>query len=307
MKTWMGVWLAMLGVMACVQGQLPIRMEHTVTTNVGISTTGRYLITELPRREQGYLFQQSSNLVDWEPADFQLVDKSSRGPAYGWHYLRMPESTTRYFFRATIPTNDITFVQQPLPMTVVAGEAATFWAVVDGAGLKYRWLRNGKPQGTWIEWAANRNNVASLSSKFSENDNGALYALEVASKYNTLVSQEARLTVLPPPVIGLGSIAGKTITVAITSGSFPFASSGTFRFIAASQGNSYLIIGDAAVVPSTGSYTYTKVDALTGDIKAIDSIAGVLTARLSFFTVYAGTVRMDRAGGGFQEGNFVIE
>ena len=102
------------------------------------------------------------------------------------------------------------------------------------------------------------------------------------------------------------SVAGYTVTVTITSGETPFASSGSYRFLPAASGNSYNVVGIVGVANSSGTYTYTKNSAFTGYVSYTDSDTGPgFTSQLSFDSATTGSVFLKNANtGGYQTGVF---
>lgn len=104
------------------------------------------------------------------------------------------------------------------------------------------------------------------------------------------------------------SVAGYTITVTITSGALPFASSGSYRFLPAASGNSYNVVGISGVANSSGTYSYTKNSAMTGYISYDDSVSGPgFTSQLSCDSSTTGTIFLQKSsGGGYQTGVFTM-
>lgn len=102
------------------------------------------------------------------------------------------------------------------------------------------------------------------------------------------------------------SIAGYTITVTVTSGASPYASSGSYQFLPAASGNTYNIIGLSGVPNSSGTYSYTQNSPLTGIISFDDSITGPgQSSQLSFDTASSGTAFLRKSGFlGFQTAVF---
>jgi hypothetical protein len=103
------------------------------------------------------------------------------------------------------------------------------------------------------------------------------------------------------------SLAGYTINGTITSGTDPFASSGSYRLLPAASGNAYNVIGIVGVADSSGTYSYTKNSATTGYLTYTDSVSGPgFTSQLSFDSATTGTVFLRNSGtGGYQTGTFV--
>jgi len=71
------------------------------------------------------------------------------------------------------------------------------------------------------------------------------------------------------------NLQGTVLTITVTSGSGLFAASGIYRFEPSITGNTYQIIGIVDVANSSGTYTYIKTGANTGEISFVDSAVGV--------------------------------
>ena len=106
------------------------------------------------------------------------------------------------------------------------------------------------------------------------------------------------------------SIAGKSITHTITSGTTPFSASGSFVMaVGGTDGDlsgSYTITGSGGVPNSSGTYTYTMADANTGTLNLQDSVLGAVTESLVFQTPTSGTYS-STAGAGTQTGTFIFQ
>jgi hypothetical protein len=104
------------------------------------------------------------------------------------------------------------------------------------------------------------------------------------------------------------SLAGYTITVAITSGASPYASSGSYQFLPAASGSAYTIVGISGVANSSGTYSYTRNSTTTGYISYDDSLGGSgFTDTLSFDSATTGTLFLKKSsGGGYQTGTFTM-
>ncbi len=85
------------------------------------------------------------------------------------------------------------------------------------------------------------------------------------------------------------SVAGDGFLVGISSGTFPFASSGYYLFIPANTGNSYQSIGIYNVSISTGTYGYTPSSPSAAALSINDSLAGLGTVSVSFATLNSGS------------------
>lgn len=105
------------------------------------------------------------------------------------------------------------------------------------------------------------------------------------------------------------TLVGTAITVSITSGAFPFADFGTYRFRPNLTGNGYTVEAlTGNISGSTGTYSYTKNSTWTGLISFSDSVAGPgMNSHVSFDSATTGTVLLWQAGGtGYQTGLFFV-
>ncbi len=103
------------------------------------------------------------------------------------------------------------------------------------------------------------------------------------------------------------SVAGRTIQMAISSGSSPFASSGGFRFLPSALDSTYAIVPTSgSVLASFGTYSYSKTGDSTAALSLIDSVASSVTANCTFTTPSSGTYILTGASGGSQSGTFVL-
>jgi hypothetical protein len=103
------------------------------------------------------------------------------------------------------------------------------------------------------------------------------------------------------------SVAGLSITVTITSGQSPLATSGAYRLLPATYGNSYRIVGLSGVSDSSGSFAYSQNSEATGLFSFTDSVAGPgMASQLSFITDRSGTVFLRGTGSGYQTGTFEV-
>jgi hypothetical protein len=105
------------------------------------------------------------------------------------------------------------------------------------------------------------------------------------------------------------TIGGRTIQLTISGGSFPFASSGQYRFLPSAVDSGYAIVPISGNVdPSTGTHTYTKTGANTARLSLVDSGVGGLTATCTFSTATSGTYTLKSTAfpGPSQSGTFVL-
>ena len=105
------------------------------------------------------------------------------------------------------------------------------------------------------------------------------------------------------------SIGGRTIQLAISSGSGPFASGGAYRFLPSATDNSYATVPISGPIAATfGTHTYTKTGTNTAQLSFTDSLAGTATANYTFITAYSGTYVMSSIAfpGSSQIGTFFL-
>jgi hypothetical protein len=100
------------------------------------------------------------------------------------------------------------------------------------------------------------------------------------------------------------SIAGQGFYITLTNGSFPFAANGSFTFATATSGNSYTLTAiSGGVTNSTGTYSYSKLNASCGGIQLTDSVTGVSTVYLALSNSVSGDyVLTQPSSGGYQIG-----
>lgn len=103
------------------------------------------------------------------------------------------------------------------------------------------------------------------------------------------------------------SIAGRTIQLTISSGSFPLASSGSYRFLPSALDSAYAIVPiSGSIAASSGTHTFTKTAANTASLALADSVGGALTVNCTFSTANSGSFMLTRSGGGSQTGTFFL-
>ncbi|MDB6068801.1 MAG: hypothetical protein JWR26_5009 [Pedosphaera sp.] len=112
----------------------------------------------------------------------------------------------------------------------------------------------------------------------------------------------------PPPTSGSApsSLSGKTLSVSISGGAAPFASSGSYVFTPSGDGTSgrYTLTGTQ---PNNGSYTYTKTGDNTATLVQTEDINGTVdNSTLSFQSATSGTIHTTSSQGGFQDGSFTL-
>src|SRR5579872_2989829 len=113
-------------------------------------------------------------------------------------------------------------------------------------------------------------------------------------------------TTPPPTGFAPSSLAGKNLSVSISDGTPPFASSGSYVFTPAGDGNSgrYQLSGTQ---PNNGSYTYTKTGDNTASLVQNEDINGTVdNSVITFQSANSGTIHTTANKGGFQDGTFTL-
>src|ERR1051326_2226916 len=105
------------------------------------------------------------------------------------------------------------------------------------------------------------------------------------------------------------SIAGRSITHNITSGTAPLPTHGSFVVAAGGAdgdvtGN-YTITGSGGVTNSSGTYTYTMTDINAATLHLEDSVFGPIDEALTFTGPRTGTSSSTSGSGGTQSGTFI--
>jgi hypothetical protein len=107
----------------------------------------------------------------------------------------------------------------------------------------------------------------------------------------------------PPPPAAPTNLTDTVLTLTITNGSGPFASSGSYQLFTTATGSNYFVLGSAGGGFSSGAYVYTETGTNTGLITFTDPHAGVVTLRVVFNSVGGGAFTLSSSGGS-QTGNF---
>lgn len=103
------------------------------------------------------------------------------------------------------------------------------------------------------------------------------------------------------------SLNARTLELSISSGTFPFASTGGFRFLSSPTDNRYAIVPlSPNVAASSGTYSYSKTGSQTATMTANDDGVGPVTITCQFTTETSGTFRITSvlAPGASQSGTF---
>ena len=124
------------------------------------------------------------------------------------------------------------------------------------------------------------------------------------SNQTVILSTNETITAIGTYPQEFSSLAGNSFGVAITSGIYPFASSGYFLFLPASTGSNYEVTGIHNVMDSSGTYAYWRAGAL-GTAYLTDSIAGSIVGNFSFTNADTGSYFVTNAGAlAYQAGDF---
>ena len=108
------------------------------------------------------------------------------------------------------------------------------------------------------------------------------------------------------------SVAGKTLKQTVSSGSAPFANSGSFFLdLGGDPGSTsghFTLLRETGFVDSDGSYTYSQTGPNTGTIMFNDTTHNLTeTEQLTYQTPASGTFRKTGPSGAFQQGTFTSD
>ncbi|MBO4677437.1 MAG: leucine-rich repeat protein [Oscillospiraceae bacterium] len=116
---------------------------------------------------------------------------------------------------------------QPAPQTAAAGQTASFTVAADGDDLTYQWQYSKDNGENWT------NKTGATSAGYTvtvkESYDGMLYRCIVSNTAGSVISDSAKLTVIPKPVITTQP-SGKTVTAGAKA---------TFKVAASGEGLSY--------------------------------------------------------------------
>ncbi len=105
------------------------------------------------------------------------------------------------------------------------------------------------------------------------------------------------------------TLSGRTIELAVSTGTFPFGNNGAFRFLPSATDDLYAIVPIyGALVASTGRYDYIKTGPTTAQLSLTDLVSGSSTATCVFTTASSGTYILTSSSfpGGSQTGTFQV-
>ncbi len=179
------------------------------------------------------------------------------------------------------PTNIAPVITaQPANLTVTAGSTATFSVTATGAEpLYYQWRTNGTA-------VAGAGSASYTTPATALGDSGKLFSVSISNVFGDATSDDAMLTVVPPPVAP--SITGQPSNMTVTAGdvaTFGVTASGTAPLFYQWRMNGTNIAG--ATAPS-----YTTPAMMLGDngalfSVAVSNIAGRATSDNAILSVHA--------------------
>ena len=105
------------------------------------------------------------------------------------------------------------------------------------------------------------------------------------------------------------SIAGRTIQLNITSGTYPFASYGSYQVLPSATDNWYTVVPlSGGVDPSVGTYSYSVTGLNEAKLTVSDTLTGTSTVVCSFMTSSSGTYTITNplVPGSKQTGSFAV-
>jgi hypothetical protein len=92
------------------------------------------------------------------------------------------------------------------------------------------------------------------------------------------------------------NIAGRTLFMTISSGTPPFAGSGSYRILPSATDNWYAVVPVTAnIAASAGFYSYTRLNSTTASVSVTDSLSGTSIATLTFTSSASGTFTVSNA------------
>ncbi|MEZ5458251.1 MAG: hypothetical protein R3E65_02625 [Steroidobacteraceae bacterium] len=169
-----------------------------------------------------------------------------------------------------------TIFQQPRDRSAFENQTGYFDVGVEGATpLSYQWLRNGVA----IAGATGPTYTTPL---LTPADNGARFSITITNDKGSVTSDEATLTVLPPP----------SITTSPTSQTVAVGATATFTVTATGEGLSYQWRRDDQPIAGANAATFTTAATVAGDDGAVFTVdvgngAGFVTSAAATLTVQA--------------------
>jgi hypothetical protein len=105
------------------------------------------------------------------------------------------------------------------------------------------------------------------------------------------------------------SVAGNSITFQISTGTFPFANVGSYRFIPSIVETSYSMIPISGTPASIGTYSYNKIAINASKLDVKDAQLGPSTLYLTFTDSSSGvySIQHSLVASGWQSGSFTLD
>lgn len=265
-----------------------------VLTNPRVLPSGVFAFTILGEAGSDYTVDFSTNVATWAAAT-NLFNSSSQL----FVEILRPSNSPAGFIRVRRVFYVPTILTQPQSLTVDVGSNASFSVAANGSvPLAYQWRFNN----TNIVGQT----IATLNLYAVTTNNAGNYSVIVSNPGGVATSQVAVLTVIQP-MLAPASINGLQISFDIQTGTLPFALSGYYRVSLAAANNQFVLVPYSSnVKPDLGTFTWTRTSPNSGSLQVMASVAGNVTATLTFLTSNSGTAHL-ADGTGTQDANFGIE
>jgi len=125
-------------------------------------------------------------------------------------------------------------------------------------------------------------------------------------KLNALLAALIGLVISQAVVSAQDSLANTLLSVTVTSGSAPFAASGSYKLFTSVIGTNYVVLGRAGAGFSSGTYNYAKTGVNSGVLTLLDSESGPgISLALAFTSATMGTLALTGSAGA-QSGAFTV-
>ncbi|HEX2747486.1 MAG TPA: PKD domain-containing protein, partial [Verrucomicrobiales bacterium] len=195
--------------------------------------------------------------------------------------------------------NPVNITSQPVAVSVVQGQSASFSVTATGTAVTYQWKKGNDPIGGATG--------PTYTIPVTQYTDAGSYSVVVSNDAGSVPSNAAALTVREPDKAP-ASLGGRTIHLAISGGSYPFASSGAFRFLPSMTDDAFAIVPvSGETLPSEGTHTYSKTAANTARLSLNSTVAGPVIATCNFTTPTTGTFSLySEWYGGSQSGTFYL-
>ncbi|XP_064381959.1 protogenin A-like isoform X2 [Halichondria panicea] len=156
-----------------------------------------------------------------------------------------------------------TILTQPLNATSVrVGTSSVFLVTAQGESLSYQWLRNGLDiSDTPGRYAGTTSRMLTIL-RAIEDDNMAVFSVNVSNQAGSVISREALITVLLPPVVTIMPtdatvLPGGTVTFTATATSQINSTEFTFQWFEFPRNLSAFRLNDSETVSGSNTFTLT--------------------------------------------------